>query len=357
MRGLALSKKLNDTGYINIFLLEIGLAYQSGDDKRQAIFYFEQANKQGAKINDSDMCAIALNNIAETYRDSSLITHDQQLTAKAVKSFREAIKLGSGINNDVVGDANLLLGEIKFAAKELDSALYYYRKALTKLPDNDRKNIIIAYKDIANIFLLKHHPATAYKFMQTGFDIAAKAQDLDGEKYLGAMLSSYYESKDDRKSLYYYKLSISAKDSLKSDDQYKAIQQIKIKEQLKDDKAKKALALIAAKEAEERREGLQYLLIVCCILIILSLALFFSGTALNIKYVDYMGVFSLLLLFEFITLFIHPIVQDYSNHSPMIELLALVVFASVMGYCHEKSTDWIKEKLEKRHNKKFNVLT
>lgn len=357
MHGLTLSKQLNDNDYINTFLLQIGLAYQCGNDKKQAIFYYEQANKSGHMVNNPDICATALNNIAEIYRDSSLITNDSQLANKAVKLFREAIKLGSGIDHDdAAGDAILLLGEMKLAANEADSALWYFRRALTVLPDRDYKNIVLAYKDIANVFLLKHQSGTAYLYMQNGFNIASEAKDLNGEKYLGAMLSSYYENKDDHKSLYYYKRSVVAKDSLKSNDQYKEIQQIKIQEQLKDEKAKKALALLVAKEAQERRERLQYLLIVCCIIAILSLALFFSKTSLNIKYVDYMGVFSLLLLFEFITLFIHPIVQARSNHSPLIELLALVVFASIMGYCHEKSTDWIKEKLEQRHNKRFHLM-
>jgi len=58
-----------------------------------------------------------------------------------------------------------------------------------------------------------------------------------------------------------------------------------------------------------------------------------------------MSGLSLLLVFEFITLFIHPFVQRISNHLPVLELGILVALAAVLVPLHHKMTHWLREKL------------
>ena len=54
---------------------------------------------------------------------------------------------------------------------------------------------------------------------------------------------------------------------------------------------------------------------------------------------------ALLLLFEFISLFIHPYISEWEHHNPILMLLTLVAIAAVMVPLHHKLEDTIKEKL------------
>jgi hypothetical protein len=58
-----------------------------------------------------------------------------------------------------------------------------------------------------------------------------------------------------------------------------------------------------------------------------------------------MSVLSLLLVFEFITLFIHPFVQRISSHLPVLELAILVALAAVLVPLHHRLTNWLRLKL------------
>lgn len=50
----------------------------------------------------------------------------------------------------------------------------------------------------------------------------------------------------------------------------------------------------------------------------------FSSEIVHRKLIQFCGVLSLLLLFEYITLFMHPFVAELTNHSPAIEIVIFV---------------------------------
>jgi hypothetical protein len=58
-----------------------------------------------------------------------------------------------------------------------------------------------------------------------------------------------------------------------------------------------------------------------------------------------MGLLGLLLLFEFISLFIHPHIADYTNHSPILMLLILVAIAALLVPAHHRLQKFVINKL------------
>jgi hypothetical protein len=60
-----------------------------------------------------------------------------------------------------------------------------------------------------------------------------------------------------------------------------------------------------------------------------------------------MSVLSLLLVFEFITLLIHPWIERLTNRTPVLELLILVVLAAILVPLHHNLATWAKRKLVK----------
>jgi CDP-diglyceride synthetase len=61
--------------------------------------------------------------------------------------------------------------------------------------------------------------------------------------------------------------------------------------------------------------------------------------------VEFIGHIWLLLLFEAITLFIHPYVEEKTHHAPIFMLLILVIVASLLLPLHHKLENWVNETL------------
>ncbi len=58
-----------------------------------------------------------------------------------------------------------------------------------------------------------------------------------------------------------------------------------------------------------------------------------------------MGVLGLLLLFEFISMFMHPYIAHFTHETPVLILLISVGIASVLAPVHHKLEHWWKQKL------------
>lgn len=66
-----------------------------------------------------------------------------------------------------------------------------------------------------------------------------------------------------------------------------------------------------------------------------------------------MGLFGLLMLFEFISLFLHPYIEALTHHTPIYMLLILVGIAAIILPLHHKLEHLVKEKLVHGHYLSF----
>jgi hypothetical protein len=58
-----------------------------------------------------------------------------------------------------------------------------------------------------------------------------------------------------------------------------------------------------------------------------------------------MGILGLLLLFEFISLLLHPYIEKLTNETPVFMVLLLVAIASILVPMHHRLERWMKGKL------------
>jgi len=63
------------------------------------------------------------------------------------------------------------------------------------------------------------------------------------------------------------------------------------------------------------------------------------------RIVKILGVVSLLFLFEYLTLLIHPLVQRISYHTPVYELIVFVSIAAIIIPIHHRIEHWLVDKL------------
>jgi hypothetical protein len=65
----------------------------------------------------------------------------------------------------------------------------------------------------------------------------------------------------------------------------------------------------------------------------------------NAKTVEVLGVIGLLMLFEFVSLILHPYIEDITHHTPVMMMLLLVGIAAVLVPFHHYLEKLVKRKL------------
>ncbi|HMC98848.1 MAG TPA: hypothetical protein VKH37_01800, partial [Ferruginibacter sp.] len=98
----------------------------------------------------------------------------------------------------------------------------------------------------------------------------------------------------------------------------------------------------------ERAEQLQLLGIGIFIPLFFLLVLLISRRKVHVRLLKFLGVISLLILFEYLTLLLHPYVADLTHHTPILELLIFVCVAAVLIRLHHRVEEWFIEKLIRR---------
>jgi hypothetical protein len=130
-------------------------------------------------------------------------------------------------------------------------------------------------------------------------------------------------------------------DSLFNNEMIRNLQIASIKEEIRQQKIIENLRL----EKEEREQNLILAAIAVFIPTFLILIFLISKWShRKSKLITSLGVASLLMLFEFISLLIHPYVQKLTNHSIVLMYIILLTIASILVPLHHKLESIIKNK-------------
>ena len=158
-------------------------------------------------------------------------------------------------------------------------------------------------------------------------------------------LSTYFKGLNRIDSAYYYQgITVATKDSLFSQEKTREVQNLSFSEKIRQQEIEEA-----DKQAkEERKSNIQLLGIVTFISFFFGLLFVFSKRHVNPKIIKFLGLLGLLLLFEFISLFLHPYIATLTLHTPVYMLLIMVAIASMLVPMHHKLQRWVKEKLAQK---------
>jgi hypothetical protein len=95
----------------------------------------------------------------------------------------------------------------------------------------------------------------------------------------------------------------------------------------------------------DRDKQLQLLFIGMFIPGLFIITLILSRIRIHRKVITILGILSLLILFEFLTLLLHPFVAELTHHRPVYEILIFVSIAAVLIPGHHRLEHWLIEKL------------
>jgi len=282
---------------------------------------------------------------------------------------------------------NLTMGEIYLAINKTDSALIYTQKAYEQSMSTGIRDYLGGiYGQLGSIQVKLNNPTLALSYLNLSLAEGYKIKSPKyinipytaiAEYYLNAgqkdsaivyakkaiaavqnsafetmvinpakLLTDIYRNVNIDSAFKYSEMHKTAKDSLFS---IKAIQQTQLMT-FEETARQQELSVVKAKEEEQRKQNIQYALMALGIITFIILFLILSRSFIaNTKLIEFFGVIALLIVFEFLNLLLHPLLENITHHTPVFMLLALVCIASLLVPMHHKIEKWATHKLVEKN--------
>jgi hypothetical protein len=244
------------------------------------------------------------------------------------------------------------LGEINLRLGETEVALSYFKKVLKDLNNADeetKKHISSELgREMSKCFNNLKLKDSAIYYARKSF-YYAKYYDIHDEiretsNYLSKLFASY-NLKD---SAYKYQdIYISIQDSLFNNEKIRSLQIATIQENIKQEKIREKIQ----KENDDRNNNLILAAIGFFIPVFITfLYLIGKRSKKKSKLIASLGIASLLMLFEFISLLIHPFIDKYSGHNVFVMYIILLTIASALVPLHHKMETYVKNNFSNAAN-------
>lgn len=346
LNALKQQELLKNTEGIASVLIQICDFYLEQDDPARMLTYGKKAYEISKPLHDIYFISAALT-MGYTY--SELNNPDSALTY-FVEGYQASLQI-------IVGDKYSLGNKNFYLAHSFDGlaivnglldnyniALPYYYKSISYFIKNNYQNDLSnTYRYLSRMFKKKGELDSSFYYANQAIHAAYAANNSKQKLESYKLLAKLYEGVDDHASVAYFNKMDALTDSIHSLSQNREVENLNFDEQ----ERQRQLIEEAKREEQERKENLQLSGIAVFIPLFLITLLLLSRTKTHRRVIEFMSVLSLLLVFEFITLLIHPWIERLTNRTPVLELLILVVLAAILVPLHHNLATWAKRKLVK----------
>lgn len=332
-------KRKDDYGKMYSFSI-IANAFAISKDYDQSVAYYKRELPLALTLNDTNRYVNTLNDIGDTYAKAGMPDSGMQYAQQAVNycyqykwNFLLAYALGT-------------LGENYMGRNEYEIALSHFRKSYAWLKE-DLWGTLQVSNDFAKCFLGLEQRDSAIHYARHAI---TKAKMIDAKDELLTAYESMYkifERTNQQDSLNkYFRLAMLTKDTLFNVEKNKVVQAMAFEEKLREQE----IEMQKQKTDDERKTNIQYaaiaigLIAFVCILLLLT-----RSILINEKWISFLGILGLLIVFEFINLLFHPFLERITRHNPVLMLGALVVIAALLIPLHHRLEKWVKEKMVEKN--------
>ena len=323
--------------------INIGVVYGYQEEYRKALAYFFNADSIIVANHIEDLKYYTALNIGDTYNslninDSAFIYYKRSLDL--------AIKIQDG---DFTGTSMVGMGHSYLKQGNDSLALQNYHGALSFLyTANDEERVCEATIGLAKLYDKLSQSDSAEYYARETLILSKKDGFLSWQLEAANFLTGHFKKilKNDS-ALAYMEISQSLKDSISSKERIRASQELSSNEHFRQIQ----LAEARQRAKEERSKQLQFLFIGIFIPGLFLFTLFLSRIRVHVRLIKLMGVLSLLILFEYLTLLLHPYVLEFTHHTPVFEIMIFVSIAAVLIPTHHRIEHWLIEQLTQRRNR------
>ncbi len=315
----------------------LALSYLTMGDFDKAVAYNKAAMEAGTRYTPDIIYVCVVNDMGTIYLAMNKVDSALVYTQKA---YELAIKTGI---NYWLTSTYLQFGSIHQALNNPALALNYWNLALNEAKRiNSPKFQSIAYNAISKYYFTNNQIDSAKlyatKAIASVSNTAFNTLNVEPAK----LLLNIYRGINIDSAFKYSEIYRAANDSLYN---IKALQQAQLMS-VEEESRQEQLALEEEKANESRKMNLEYTFIALGIVSFFMLFILFSRKHItNTKVIQFLSVVSLLMVFEFLNLLIHPILEKITHHSPFLMLLSLVALAALLIPLHHKLEHWAVNKL------------
>jgi len=324
-------------------LMNIGIVYALQDEYRQALEYYRKADSIIVKDSVKDFRYNINLNIGDTYNrlnvsDSAYLFFNKSLQIATEDAKRENM----GISLTGLGHSYLKLGSYELCRQSYTDALAYLQEA------NNDEIYSEAALGMANLYKKLNKPDSAEYFGRLSLTTARQGGFNTAELQAADFLAQHFQATRRVDSAFaYISFLKNLNDSVNSKSRIRESQLITTNEHFRQTEMEEARKLADQK----RTQQLQMLMIGIFIPGIFILTLALSRVRMHPRIVRLLGVLSLLFLFEYLTLLLHPAVANLTHHTPVLEILIFVGVAALVIPLHHKLEHWLIHKLSHWHQK------
>lgn len=344
MLKLKLEEKRNSPRNYASALSNIGLMYILLGEYTNALGYLYRADSTvesaGGQAKEDLKYSITINIGEAWYRmkaaDSAYFYFKKALSI--AEQSGDSFSLGAAI----LGEANVLA-----LKNDNELALQNYRTAFNYLNDGLNDEMLCEVTlGMAKLFEQSGKVDSAAHFGDMSFKLAEKGHFMSRQLDAANFLSQHFSKQESYLPAYIYtKQARDLKDSIEGQEKTRQALIISNNEQLRQAELQEQ----KIREQQTRSQQLQLLVIAICIPLLFLLTLFISRIKIHITIIKFMGIISLLFVFEFLTLLLHPIVADFTHHTPVLELLIFVSIAAGIIPLHHRLEHLLIQKLTGKH--------
>ena len=235
------------------------ITIQYNNDPEKALRYFTSAMQLHQEAGDTTYVARVMQNIGQLY---NLLGKNDSAVYFLRKS-NNIIANAQDLRSLAIG--NNILGAIFFDMSELDSSENYYKKAIAlDIQNQDSVGLMDDYCRLSKTLLAKENFSEAERYALLAFN---HAKNIYPKMESAETLSNIYEAQQEfRDALSYFKAFKLHTDSVKREDQQKAIDEL----QTKYETAEKEKEILRANAEIQEKERFQLFLIVLSLVVIVS---------------------------------------------------------------------------------------
>ncbi len=333
----ALAHNIGDGDLILRCNSNIAALYADLGRNEEALPYLRLAIDQGQKMGDSIVLAHSLVNMAMTHLE---LGHPDS----ALDFANRAYSLGLHLNWDVdfIGTALRTMGRIQQMLGNADIAMAYYRRSLpSALAFRDWSDMRQSTQYMGELFEENRKIDSALFYYHQALYYANLLGATQDRLSAANSLAKLYRLSNKDSALKYLDMTLVLKDSLSSEGRTRMINNLMYAENQREEARKAAM-----QESEDKRvRNIRLLGITVFIITLFLLLMLLARMKANPKLVRFSGIISLLLLFEFVTLLVHPLVAGWTHENPVWMLLALVILAAIIAPLHHRIESWMMHKL------------
>lgn len=341
IQKLKLEEKRDVPRNLGSVLMNIGVVYVLQEEYRKAMEYLLKADSVIRKFNIGDLKYYSAVNVGDVYNrlnisDSAFIFFSQSLELARVHPDKDLIGDLTGTSLTGLGHTYLKLGNYPQSLISYRSAIDYLRAA------NDDEVLCEATLGLANLYEHLDQYDSAAFYANLSLSIAKADGFLSKELEAAEFLTDHYRKIKSIDSAFAYVSYVRGlNDSVNSKTKIRESQVISSNEQIRQLEMEEA----RIKAKKERLTQLQMLLIALFIPVFFTLTLLLSRVKVHIRIIRLLGILSLLFLFEYLTLLLHPTVARLTNHTPVYEILIFVLMAGILIPLHHRLEHWLIQKL------------